>query len=228
MSAIELKMLPQSEYFAADLDDPIRQYTKPLFGKLYRRRVAMCISLLPPGGKVLEIGYGSGVGFLNLAEKFDRISGVDLHPCPRQVQSVFQRHGMNPDLRQGGISNLPYDNESFDAAIAISIHEHLQPDEQAKAMSEVRRCLKPNGTYVIGVPCSNVLMTIAFLMLGYWIHRHHFSSERQVLSTMRDHFDIDTVLNLTPMLPRRFSTYLALRGRKPATGSRNGRTDTFV
>ena len=61
-----LRMLPQSEYVAGDDDDPLRFYDWPLIGRLYRRRVELCLAECRGGERVLEVGFGAGVTFTRL------------------------------------------------------------------------------------------------------------------------------------------------------------------
>ena len=180
---MELQMLAPSEYVRIQ-DDPTRYYRVPLLGWIYRRRVARCISMLPAGGRVLEIGYGSGVSFLNLSQKFSEIHGIDLHAHSDEVAHSFTHTQSNIHLRQGDVRALPYEDGSFDAAIAVSIHEHLPPDTQDEAFAEVRRVLAPGGCYVVGVPGVNAMMTTAFYALGWDIRPYHISKETRVLEAM--------------------------------------------
>ena len=62
ISRTKLKMLTPSQYDNLRINpqiDPIEIYFKPIFGKIYRRRVELCLDELIPGERVLEIGYGS-------------------------------------------------------------------------------------------------------------------------------------------------------------------------
>jgi SAM-dependent methyltransferase len=51
----------------------------------------------------------------------------------------------NVDLQQ-----LPFDDESYDFVFASHVLEHIPDDE--KAISEIRRILKPNGIAILPVP----------------------------------------------------------------------------
>jgi len=213
---MELQMLAAHRYCRTSDSDPIRFYTLPLLGRLYRKRIARCLAMLPPGRRVLEIGYGSGVSFLSLGQKFDEIHGVDLHDRAGEVERTFARTGLKLRLRQGDITNLPFRDESVDAALAVSIHEHLPVDRQRTAFWEVHRVLRPGGAYVVGVPALNAMMAAAFRLLGFHIRDHHLSSERQVLAAMREVFEVDRTHYSPCSWPKPLTTYLCIRGRKPA------------
>jgi len=109
---MDLQMLAAGEYPWTGEADPIRYYRLPLIGRLFQRRVARCIALLPRGKRVLELGYGSGVSFLNLAERYEEIHGIDLHDRATEVERSFSTNGLTLRLRQGSIAKLPYEDES--------------------------------------------------------------------------------------------------------------------
>jgi len=211
---MDLQMLAAGEYSWTGEADPIRYYRLPLIGRLFQRRVARCIALLPRGKRVLELGYGSGVSFLNLAERYDEIHGIDLHDRASEVERSFSENGLTLKLRQGSIAKLPYEDGSFDAALAISIHEELPLLQQEEAFAEVHRVLRPGGCYVVGVPGVNVLMNAALYMLGCNIAKYHVSTEADVIATMRRRFNVDTTQFLPAFWPKSLTTYVCIRGWK--------------
>lgn len=211
---MQLEMLSDYRYVPTSEVDPIRYYRLPLVGAMYRRRVARTLSLLPPGFRVLEIGYGSGVSFLNLSRKFDEIHGIDIHDRSVDVEATFRKTGMTLHLRQGSIVNLPFDDNSFDAAVAISIHEELPHEDQRAAFAEVRRVVQPGGCYVVGVPGVNLAMTTAFYLLGCNIRKHHVTTDRQVEDAMAEAFELDRVCRNPSPLPRCMAMYVSMRGWK--------------
>ncbi len=58
------------------------------------------------------------------------------------------------------ITYLPFNDNSFDSLICIHVLEHIEDD--LKAMRELCRVLKPNGTAVICVPETNNNSTIEY------------------------------------------------------------------
>lgn len=160
--------------------DPLPFYYWPLIGKLYRERVELCLNSLPLGNRVLEVGFGSGLLFPSLKERFDEIHGIDLHADVSGTQAVFDRLKIPTYLKKGDVLDLPYEDHFFDAVLCVSILEHLQPDSLPKAMDEIKRVLKPSGNLVYGVPVERPLMIMMFRLLGYAIRRHHFSTEKDV------------------------------------------------
>jgi ubiquinone/menaquinone biosynthesis C-methylase UbiE len=175
-----LKLLPVSEYVGVNRADPIRFYGLPVIGSLYRRRVELCLAELQGGERILEVGFGSGVTFLNLQEQYAEIHGIDLTADVAPIGAFFAQKGLKTFLRNGSLLDLPYTDETFDAVLLISILEHLQPTDQQQAFAEIYRVLKPGGQVVYGVPVERGLMVFLFRVLGYNIRQHHFSTEKDV------------------------------------------------
>ncbi len=177
-----LRLLRRDEYAGVNEVDPIRFYYWPIFGRMYRRRVELCLGELTGGGRILEIGFGTGLTFLNLHGQYEEIHGLDLTADVRAVHEVFAGHGIKTDLRNGDVLALPYEDATFDSVLLISILEHIRPEQQARAFAEIRRVLKPGGQVVYGVPIERRLMVMMFHLLGYDIREHHFATEHDVRS----------------------------------------------
>ena len=185
----KLELLPRSQYRGIDKDDPLRFYFVPIFGRMYRRRVELCLNECRGGGAVLEVGFGSGSTFLNLSRKYQRIHGLDLNSSVREVEALFRRHGVETDLANGSLLEMPYGDGEFDTVLLISILEHLHPSEQRRAFAEVRRVLKRGGQVVYGVPIERAFMVFMFRLLGYDIRQHHFSTEEDIREAAGESLD---------------------------------------
>jgi SAM-dependent methyltransferase len=175
-----LAMFPAREHATAGESDPLRFYTCPVIGGLYRRRVELCLTELTGGTRVLEVGFGSGLTFRNLQRKYERVYGIDKDVDPDMVTEFFRGKGMDVDLRKGTVIHLPFPDRYFDSILLISILEHLRGGELRGAFGELVRVLKPSGQLIYGVPVDRRLMRWAFRILGYDIRQHHFSTEIDV------------------------------------------------
>ena len=173
-------MLPLRQYAGVNRDDPIRFYHWPVVGRLYRRRIEMCLAECHGGARVLEIGFGSGVTFLNLHDLYAEIYGLDLTASVEEVSHTFAALGIASHLQNGDVLQMPYDDCFFDTVLLISILEHLKPDRLVAAFQEIKRVLKPGGQVVYGVPVERPFMVLMFRLLGTNIRAHHFSTEHDV------------------------------------------------
>ncbi len=182
---VKLKLLPYHEYRGVDQRDPIRYYYWPILGKLYRRRVELALSECKGGETILEVGFGTGITFLNLNDLYREIHGLDLTANIQEVEKTFQQRGIRTFLNKGNVLSIPYPDATFDTVLLISILEHLLPTELCKAFKEISRVLKPGGQVVYGVPVERPLMVIAFGILGVNIREHHYSTEVDVNEAAR-------------------------------------------
>jgi ubiquinone/menaquinone biosynthesis C-methylase UbiE len=178
----KLKLLRRDEYVGVNELDPIRFYHWPIFGAMYRKRVELCLGECRGGERILEIGFGTGLTFMNLHEMYKEIHGLDLTADTKAVHDAFAARGVETDLRKGNVLEMPYEDNYFDTVLLISILEHLKPEEQPKAFAEISRVLKPGGQVVYGVPIERPLMVFMFKMLGCDIRKEHFSTEIDVAS----------------------------------------------
>ena len=183
-----LKLLPYREYRGVRREYSVIFYYLPVFGRMYRRRVELCLAECKGGTSILEVGFGSGLTFLNLKEMYNKIFGLDLSCDVKEVAQVFARMGIYPDLQNGNVLDMPYQENQFDTVLLISILEHLKPEELDQALREIKRVLKPGGQIVYGVPVERPFMVAMFALLGYNIRKYHFSTEKDVAAAASKHF----------------------------------------
>lgn len=191
-----LCLLPLDEYIGVNHDDPLFLYYYPLVGKFYRKRIELCLNELKGGQRVLEIGFGAGLTFLNLQEEYDEIYGLDLTSDVELIAAMFRKRHIETHLQNGNVLEMPYPNDYFDSVLLISILEHLQPKEQETAFQEIFRVLKPGGQVVYGVPVERPLMVLAFRLLGYDIRKLHFSTENDVSKAAQKNLSLDNKIEL--------------------------------
>lgn len=176
-------MLPSKEYFCAveELRALVWGYSLPVIGGIYRRRLELALDLCTGGKRVLEIGFGPGFLFPNLSEIYHEIHGIDLEADAASVAQVFARRGITTYLQDGTALALPYPDDHFDTVIAMSILEHLHPEENLVAAAEIARVLRPHGQLIYGVPVERPLMRFIFRhIFRRDIEQYHFSTEIDV------------------------------------------------
>lgn len=110
--------------------------------------------------RVLDIGAGQGALSLRLKDAGARVSACDVVPEQFDAPGVEFR-ALDSDGR------LPFDNASFDAALAIEVLEHI--DGHDRFFEEVARVLKPGGIVMFTTP--NILSLksrLRFLFTGFF------------------------------------------------------------
>lgn len=96
-------------------------------------------------GRVLEIGAGTGASF---AYYPPGVEVVATEPDPymlRRAEARLAKLGRDAiELRQAPAEQLPFDDASFDHVVITLVLCTVR--DQARALAETRRVLKPNGT----------------------------------------------------------------------------------
>jgi ubiquinone/menaquinone biosynthesis C-methylase UbiE len=103
-------------------------------------------------GKLLNLGCGHGADFLPFRQGFE-LYGVDYSAeMLKLAEKFFHKHGFEATLAQADLRQLPYQEATFDWAIAIATYHHLKGhEEQLKALTELKRVLKPGGEAFVTV-----------------------------------------------------------------------------
>ena len=91
---------------------------------------------------VLDLGCGDGQIARALAAQGSEVLGVD--PTQLHIDIAIERGG-GPRYLLGGATDIPADDNSFDAVVACLVFEHI--DQMDEAMTEVARVLKPQGQF---------------------------------------------------------------------------------
>ncbi len=99
------------------------------------------------GGRILEIGVGSGALLLRLAQRGWRPYGADV--AWELVASISKR-GIRGVV--AGASGLPFSAGSFDAVVMLEVLEHLLPGHAEAGVAEAARLLRPHGLLLLSTP----------------------------------------------------------------------------
>jgi len=108
----------------------------------------------PPGGKVLEVGFGPGqaLEMLARARPLSLVAGVDhseLMVARARRRLDGGRGDAGLDLRCADAGELPFADESFDLVFAVNSF-HQWPDKE-RALAEMVGVLKPAGDLVLSI-----------------------------------------------------------------------------
>lgn len=114
---------------------------------------------LSPGFRVLDAGCGAG---RHLSEAFRRrgvhVVGIDLSEkdvvTARNTLRLMKKKGEDGGgawlIARSDITNIPFDDESFDIVICSEVLEHIP--EKERAAREIIRVLKTGKSLVVSVP----------------------------------------------------------------------------
>jgi SAM-dependent methyltransferase len=97
---------------------------------------------LSQGARVLDVGCGTGRWVRRLEEHGLSVVGMDQSS---EMLSLARNRGTLSPLVSGEVQNLPFRDESFDCVSAVTVIQHILPQEQIRALSEMVRVLRPGG-----------------------------------------------------------------------------------
>lgn len=127
-------------------------FSEPLtLGFFYREKMRAIHRITPnqPYQDILEVGGGqSGLSALLFPQA--QITNIDLNADYAQVACNQQERVR---FVCGDATDLPFENQSFDAITMFDLLEHV-PDDK-KAVSEALRVLRPGGYLLISTPNEN-------------------------------------------------------------------------
>jgi 2-polyprenyl-3-methyl-5-hydroxy-6-metoxy-1,4-benzoquinol methylase len=177
--------------------------------ELFRRYVG------GPGRRVLDLGCRDGALSATYAEG-NEIVGVD---ADREALAEAEQLGIETHWADLDDS-LPFGDESFDVVVAGELLEHLRDPQ--RVVADVRRVLRPGGTFVASVPNAYRLKNRVRFVLGRKpeedpTHLQMFapSDVRTLLAGFDDprlHFIAG---RLVPLHARLFANDIVFSGRKP-------------
>lgn len=119
---------------------------------LRRRAVEASVRFLrhQPGGRLLDVGCGSGDWLVQMRELGWHVDGLDFDPAAVELART-----RNLNVRAGSLEAQGYDSETFDAVTLHHVIEHV-PDPVA-TLRECHRVLRFGGRLVVATPNAHSL-----------------------------------------------------------------------
>jgi SAM-dependent methyltransferase len=121
-----------------------REFTNGADPEYTEQIIPLAVDLLAGFERVLDIGTGEGQIARILQARGAAVIGIDV--AAAQIAEARKR-GRGPCFLRGAAHGLPFDDESFDAAIACLVFEHI--DELDAAIAEAARVLRPGGRFAL-------------------------------------------------------------------------------
>jgi ubiquinone/menaquinone biosynthesis C-methylase UbiE len=126
-------------------------YAKTTFKDLNRHKLMakQLVEKIPANGSVLEIAPGPGYFCIEVAKLGSyQITGLDISKSFVEIADRNAKQaGLMIDFREGNASDMPFKDNTFDFTFCQAAFKNFS--EPVKAIAEMHRVLKPNGTAVI-------------------------------------------------------------------------------
>lgn len=102
--------------------------------------------------RVLEVGFGPGVGVALLCRKLSGRAVVGIDPSREMVRASarrLRRHGAHAHLLLGRVEQLPFRAGTFDAV--LTVNNALLWQSLDAGLAEIARALRPGGRLALAV-----------------------------------------------------------------------------
>lgn len=211
-------LLPHASLVKTSDVDKAEWNYRPVLGLVQRLRFRMVVSLLPSGrvGRLLEVGYGSGVFLPELARHCDQLYAIDTHRRHAEVSKNLRSHGVHAHLSSGSALDLPFPDHVFDCIVAVSCLEYMEP--VGRAARELKRVLRAGGSLVFVTPGQSPLVDFGhYLWTGCRAGEHYGSRRTDLVPRLLEHFAVERDLRVPRLAGRLLTCYRAMRLVAPAT-----------
>tara|TARA_Y100000310_G_scaffold331644_1_gene405595 strand:- start:550 stop:1254 length:705 start_codon:yes stop_codon:yes gene_type:complete len=117
--------------------------------------------------KILSIGAGTGRE-LKVLNEFGEVFVIEIN---KKALDLISKE-LCQNKKQGDVQNLPFSKDFFDIVLASDVLEHVNDDK--KAVNEIQRVLKKEGTFIFTVPAHQFIFSSHDKALG---HKKRYSKE---------------------------------------------------
>lgn len=168
--------------FSGERYIPGAQDVEPTFQrKMYQEHINryQFASFFVAGKDVLDLACGVGYGSNYLmTQRPKSVIGLDIS---KEAINFARCHYNNADLQflVDDVTHLPFNDKSFDVAIAFEIIEHVE--NCSICVAEVKRILRPNGVFIISTPRRKETLRSAF-----HVHEFDFDEFKILLDSQFD------------------------------------------
>jgi len=116
------------------------------------RREILESAAIPPHGRVLDVGCGTGTQAVRVSRAHPDALVVGLDGDARALALARRkaaRAGATIAFDEALATALPYPSERFDRVISSLVLHHLAEDDKRRAIGEIHRVLVPGGSFVL-------------------------------------------------------------------------------
>jgi ubiquinone/menaquinone biosynthesis C-methylase UbiE len=200
MKALDL-LPPHALVKTGPVDHADWNHKSGILGMISRQRFQLCLSLMRGQrfDRLLEIGYGSGVFFPELAKRAQQLYGIDTHDHVPAVSRKLAQLGIQAQLHTGSAECLPFADAHFDALVAISALEFIS--DLDTACREISRVMAPRGRFYVLTPGISPLVDAGFNLLTGKKADEDFANRRQeIRPTLKKYFSINKQLSFPAVI----------------------------
>lgn len=100
------------------------------------------------GGRLLDVGCGTGEYTTAMAPGFSQVDAIDIEP--ERLEFYKGDHPKNVNVQSMSVNELDFPDQTFDMVTMVEVLEHLT--DPVQALSEIKRVLKVGGGLLLTTP----------------------------------------------------------------------------
>lgn len=199
-SPIDTVFIPRKESIVSTSDVDGVNTALGYWGSLsypMRRRLGMVVDAMVQKqgyGRILDAGYGCGIFLADLYRRLDPkngcLYGVDIHDKYQEVHSsLTTKEQMDPKrlvLSQNSLSELPFEDNSFDLVVSVSVLEHIEPGQLPACLKEIRRVAKPGAEIILGFPTDCIFIRLLAFLQKQDLKVNHPSTHEAIFAAIQE------------------------------------------
>ena len=128
-------------FFALTYDRQVAKVERAGLGELRRK------SLADASGRVLEVGSGTGANLPYYGPGVESLTVTEPEPAMlRRLEQRVREQAPKAKVVRAPAEQLPFEDDTFDVAVSTLVLCGV--DDQARALGELRRVLRPGGRLI--------------------------------------------------------------------------------
>jgi len=202
-----------------EIADPLKFYYLPFTRMFFIKRLALVNAMIKENtyDTLLDIGCGSGIFLKELKNRCNNLYAIDVHRKMHLVQDMIKKEKINANLTEASVIDLPYDSETFDCVISVSVLEHIR--ELDRALNEIHRVAKRDAIIVLAFPVENritdIILRFAYTLLpNVQLEDEHVSTHSDIIHAADKIFKNSTIQSYPACIPLDYSSYCVYKTTK--------------
>ena len=152
-----------------------------------------------PGEIILDIGCGRGEIVEQCVEAGARAIGIDYSQAAVEISKETVKEGA---VIRASATHLPFKGEVFDKVALLDVLEHLDKEDTKKCIRDVRRVLRPGGTFIVHTPNRyEKLLYLPRYFYSSFIAKQKISSKAKQYVEL-GHVNVQSPISLSRMLKK--------------------------
>jgi ubiquinone/menaquinone biosynthesis C-methylase UbiE len=148
------------EYFLSDICEGFEEFQER--GVSHNKAKQVRAIAPGPGVRVLDAGCGRGEVLYACASAGAEVAGIDYSQDAVEITRETLAEFPDADIRRGDVTDLPWEDASFDRILFSDVIEHLDPPQTVPALTEFRRVLRSGGYLIVHTAPNRLFMDVGW------------------------------------------------------------------